>query len=384
MKKSRQLSFLEASSIVMGSGVGGGIMAVPFLASASGFVSFLLILLAAYGFNLLIHLMLVEVMFRDGSDNQIVELIRRYVFRGRIGLYVLQVLFVFLLLSFLANLSAYLQGSGEILAELTGLPNPISRTSLYLLSAAVIFFGLKNVGIFEKYALFGIIIMVIIILTGTVKIPFSIDLSFTGGAKSVLALYGMVMYSLFSFFAVPQAVKGLSHNRKAAVGAVILGTSLNCMLIFFFTITAMGISGSVTGIAIVGIGQAAGKVVQTAGSLFIILAMLTSFWSVSLALADIISERTGAGARLSWLSATLPPLLLTFTGLFSFIGFLTIAAGIVALILVFVTVPLYLMAKKEGPVKDPQWTLGRWGHPIILVILIIMAVLMGLGSLVSI
>lgn len=384
MNQHRQLTVLEASSIVMGSGVGGGIMAVPFLASLSGFAPFILILISAYAFNLIIHLMLVEVMFRDGGDNQIVELIRRYVFRGRIGLVLLQIFFAILLLSFLANLSAYLQGSGEILSGITGLPAPLTRILLYLLSSAIVFFGLKNVGVFEKYALFGIIIIVIIIISGTVTIPFHISLALLGGSKSALALYGMVMYSLYSFFAVPQAVKGLAPDRKAAVKAVILGTSLNCLLIFYFTLTAMGVSSPVTEIAIIGIGLAAGSFVRIAGSIFIILAMLTSFWSISLALTDIIRERTNAGSRLSWLLATLPPLLLTFAGWFTFTEFLKIAAGIVALILVFVTVPLYLSAKKSGPVKSPEWTLGRWGHPAVLTILVFMAILMGLGSLASI
>jgi amino acid permease len=384
MKQKNHLTLLEASSIVMGSGVGGGIMAVPFLASQSGFTSFILVLAAAYGFNLLIHLMLVEVMLRDGGDNQIVELIRRYVFSGRTGLIVLQILFIFLLLSFLANLSAYLQGGGEILSGLTGLPAYLTRTILYVISAAIVFFGLKNVGIFEKYALFGIVIIIVIISAGTATIPFNIELSVYGGTTAALALYGMVMYSLYSFFAVPQAVKGLSHDRKKAVKAVVLGTSFNCLLIFFFTLIAMGISRPVTEIAIIGIGSAAGKFVHSAGSLFILLAMLTSFWSISLALSDIIRERTNTGPRISWLFATLPPLLFTFTGWFSFTEFLKIAAGIVALILVFVTVPLYLRTKKTGPVKKPEWSLGGWGHPVVMTILVIMTVLMGLGSLASI
>lgn len=382
MSDEKQLTFLEASSIVMGSGVGGGIMAVPFLASKCGFSAFIIILLAAYGFNLLIHLMLVEVMFRDGRDSQIVELIRRYVFSGKIGLYILYILFIFLLLSFLANLAAYLQGGGEILSAVSGLPESLGRIILYLASAAIVFFGLKNVGVFEKYAFFGILVIVVSITIGLIRQPFNLPIPSTGNTKEALALYGIVMYSLYSFFAVPQAVKGLSHSRKRAVRAVVLGTSLNCLLIFYFTLSAMGFSKPVTEVAIIGIGQTAGRFAESAGSFFILLAMLTSFWSISLALSDIIRERTRAGLRLSWLIATLPPLLLTFTGWFSFTEFLKIAAGIVALILVFVTVPLYLSAKKSGPVKEPVWQLRRWGHPVMLVLLIVMTILMGLGAIV--
>ena len=60
----RHLTFLEAASLVMGAGVGGGIMAVPYLANQAGLLSFLPVIVVAYLANLLLHLMLVEVLFR--------------------------------------------------------------------------------------------------------------------------------------------------------------------------------------------------------------------------------------------------------------------------------------------------------------------------------
>ncbi len=48
------------------------------------------------------------------------------------------------------------------------------------------------------------------------------------------------------------------------------------------------------------------------GSIFAMAALLTTYWAVSLALADIIAERTGLGPRSAWLAATLPSLLLLY------------------------------------------------------------------------
>ena len=380
-KKKTQLTIIEAASIVMGSGVGGGIMAVPYLAALSGIIPFLVILIISLAINLIIHLMLVEVMLREGSDKQIVELIKHYLLNSGVGIYILQGLFFVLLLSFLANLSAYLQGSSEILGELTGLSEQFARILVYVLSASIVFFGLKKVGIFEKYALFTIIIIFGVIITGTVSSPFHINFTKIGDPISHLSLFGMVMYSFFAFFSVPQAVKGLAPQRRLAVKAVILGTVLNGLLISFLTIIAIGVSHPVTEIAIIGIGDAAGKVVRLAGLCFILLAMMTSFWSISLALADIIRERTGSPHWLSWLFATLPPLLLTYAKWFTFTEFLKIAAGIVALILIMVMVPLYLKVKKNSLIKEPEWSLGRAAHPLILILIILAAILMGLGAI---
>ncbi len=384
MKRNRKLTFIEAIALVMGSGIGGGIMAVPFLASLSGILPFLLILVLALIVNILIHLMLVEVCFRDGSQSQLVEMIRRYVFTGSRGRLLLQGLFILLYFSFLANLSAYITGGGEIISQLTGLPGIISLFLVYLISAGVAFFGLKIVGICEKYAVFGIILILVIIFFGTRDIPFRLDRFLFFKPKASLALYGMLMYSLYSFFAVPQTVKGVHPGKKSAVLAVVIGLSLNAGIILFITLQALGVSSEVTEIAIVGIGRAAGILVSRAGSLLILLAMLTSFWSISLALSDIIRERLNIKPSLSWLLASLPPLLLSLTGYFSFLEYLKLAGGIVALILVTVTVPMYRRSLTCGRTEAPGWSLGRFAHPGILIIILIMILFMAVGSLITI
>jgi hypothetical protein len=58
------LTRLEATSLV----VGGGIMAVPFLADRVGLVGLAVILPIAWVASSLIHLMLAEVLFRTGRD----------------------------------------------------------------------------------------------------------------------------------------------------------------------------------------------------------------------------------------------------------------------------------------------------------------------------
>jgi len=83
--EAKRLTFWEASSLIMGAGVGAGILAVPYLASLSGFSVFVVVLAIAYAASCLLHLMLAEVMFRTDRELQIVELMRRYVFRGKVA-----------------------------------------------------------------------------------------------------------------------------------------------------------------------------------------------------------------------------------------------------------------------------------------------------------
>ena len=149
--KERQLTSWEATSLMVGAGVGAGIMAVPFLAQRVGLLGLAIILPVAWAASALIHLMLAEVLFRTGRDLQIVELMRLYVLRGRIGQWLLWAVFALLSIAFLANLAAYVSGAGEIVADLTGIDRRLAELLVYVVSAGVVFFGLAGVGLAERF-----------------------------------------------------------------------------------------------------------------------------------------------------------------------------------------------------------------------------------------
>ena len=67
-----------------------------------------------------------------------------------------------------------------------------------------------------------------------------------------------------------------------------------------------------------------------------------------------------------------------------FVDWLGLAAGATAIVVALITIPMYWQARKNGPVSDPGWTLGRWGNPVMLVLALLSLVLMAVGSLVSI
>ncbi|MFH2113431.1 MAG: aromatic amino acid transport family protein [Spirochaetota bacterium] len=378
------LSFLEASSLIMGAGVGGGIMAVPYLASRPGPTVFIIVLAVAYLVNLALHLMLVEVLFRDGRDLQILELAKAYVFRGRFGRPLVWILFAVLLVSFVANLTAYISGAGDIFAEILGLRPLPARLVLYGLSAGVVYLGLKAIGMAEKLALGGIAAIIILLVTGVhgYVLPFGIKAS--GGWEATLGLYGMVMYGLYAFFAVPQVVRGLRWSPRLVAPAIATGLGMNAFLTLFLTILALGLPGEPTEVAVIGIARSSTPLSGTAAMVFIILAMLTSYWSVSLALRDIVLERTGLRPRLAWLLVTLPTLGLIIYGRLGFLEYLKIAGGITGLVVVFLTLPMYLQARKLPLPASAPPALGGIMRPWVMGLLLVGMLLMAIGSLLGV
>lgn len=382
--KDHLLSQWEAVSLMVGAGVGAGIMAVPFLAERVGLVGLALILPVAWAASSLIHLMLAEVLFRTGRDLQIIELMQLYVLRGRIGRWFLWMVFALLSIAFLANLAAYVSGAGEIVTNLTGINQRLAEVLVYILSASVVFFGLKAVGIAERFGAFALVGLVAAIGIGAIPLPFHAPLGPSGSGTQWLALYGMVMYALWTFYSVPQVVKGLGPDRRAAVRVILVGLGINGLLTAIVALIALGISTEVTELAITGITERMGSWAGYIGSLFIIFALITSYWSVSLALADILRERTGISGRVAWVFATLPSLLILWVGVWQFLEWLRLAAGATAIVVALITIPMYRQAQRTGPIRDPDWTLGRWGSPAMLVIALLSLLLMAVGSLVSV
>ncbi|MFH1185012.1 MAG: aromatic amino acid transport family protein [Chloroflexota bacterium] len=379
-----RLTRWEATSLMVGAGVGAGIMAVPFLAERVGLVGLALILPIAWAASALIHLMLAEVLFRTGRDLQIVELMRLYVLRGRIGQWLLWIVFALLSVAFLANLAAYVSGAGAIVADLVGINRRISEFVIYAISAGVVFYGLRAVGIAERFGALALFGLIIAIGVGALSVPFHAPLGLSGSTAHWLALYGMVMYALWTFYSVPQVVQGLGSDRRGAVRAILVGLGINGVLTAIVALIALGISAEVTEVAIIGISARLGAWAGIAGSLFIVFAMVTSYWSVSLALADILRERTNIARGLAWLLATLPSLLILWIGAWQFLEWLRLAAGATALVVALITIPMYRQARRTGLISDPGWSLGRWGSPLILALMLLALILMAVGSLVAV
>lgn len=379
----RPLTPLRATALMVGAGVGAGIMAVPFLAARVGPVTLVLVLVVAYAAATFIHLMLVEVLLRTGRSLQVVELMRLWVLDrpGRRPL--LWLVFGLLVVAFMSALAAYVAAMSEIVTEATDIPEVATQALVYAVAAGVVFFGLRAVGLFATVGVVALVGCVGVLVAGALGAPIELelDLGVRGSMLDGLALFGMVMYGYYAFFSVPQVVKGLAPDGRAAARAVAAGLAVNGLLITLVALVALSVSDPVTEVAIVGIADELGPWAGGIGAVFIMIALLTTYWAVSLALADIIAERLSLGFRPAWLVATLPSLLLLYLGALGFLDWLQLAAGLTAIVIALVTIPMYVNARRHGPVQEPDWSLGRWGSRPMLALALLATLLMAAGSL---
>ena len=128
----------------------------------------------------------------------------------------------------------------------------------------------------------------------------------------------------------------------------------------------------------VGWSEGIGTWAQIVGSIFIVLAMLTTYWSLSLALADIARETTKLSSKLSWLIATLPSLILALVNLGDFMEFMRLAGGLISIVIAVIIVPAFINSKKVGE------SLLKHNGKFVCGIIVFAYIMMGIGSVVPV
>ncbi|SFH20139.1 Amino acid permease [Lachnospiraceae bacterium NLAE-zl-G231] len=378
--KNKQLTIVESACIITGYGIGGGVMAMPYLAQRNGCLMSLLILAAAFLASFILHVMIAELAVKSGGGSQIIEVFSRYLFQGKYKKVLTLAFFVIMALVLFTNLAAYISGAAEIISELLGISLWLSRLLFYAAAASVVLFGLKAVGVSEKLAV-GVIFLLVGLLACFSMLHIRNPLPVKAGSITEgLAYFGMGMFAFSAFFSVPQAVSGLGGDGKKVRKAVFLGLLNNFILITVITVCALLSSAQVTEVAMIGWSKGIGSWAEMVGSLFTILAMLTTYWSISLALADIVEEQLKLSRRLCWVIATLPSLALTFAGLGGFMEFMRLAGGLIAILIALLVVPAFRKASRE----PGDSLLGRWSGGWMQILIIIAYVLMAVGNVVKI
>lgn len=375
----KQLSVWEAACIITGYGIGGGVLAMPYLAAKNGLIAAGLILLAAFAASFVLHMMIADLASKCGEGSQIVSVFSRFLFRGRAKAFLTVLFFVLMAIVLCANLAAYIAGAADMLTGLLGLGRIASMLIFYVLAASVVLFGLKAVAVSEKLmvgAIFAIIgvLAVCSLMAQPHKLPTAM-----GSAKDMLAFFGMAMLAFSAFFSIPQAVEGLGGDEKKVKKAVLLGLGNNFILIVVISLCALYASSEVTEVAMIGWSAGIGAWASVAGTVFTLLAMLTTYWSISLALAGIVEEQTHLGSKICWSLATLPSLILALLPIGSFLDFLEVAGGAIAILVAVMVVPTFGRANRELPGS----MLGRFSGRGTQTVIIIAYLLMAVGSVVS-
>ena len=376
----KQLTTWEAACIITGYGIGAGVLSMPYMAARNGLILSTLILILSLLASYVLHLMIAEIALKEGNGGQIISCLNRFLFRGKAKQVLTVIFFVLMAVILVTNLAAYISGAEEIIVGLLPIPSIAAKLLFYVVAASVVLFGLKAVGVSEKIAVTVIFALIAALAAASllnVRNPLSLS---AGSLNDALAYYGLAMFAMSAFFSVPQAVEGLDGDTKKIRKAVFLGLLNNFILILVISVCSLLSSTEITELAMVGWSAGIGLWAQLIGGLFTVLAMLTTYWSLSLALGGIVDDMLHTGTKISWLLATLPSLILVLFNLAGFLDLMRTAGGLIAIIIAVMVVPAYHNARRDVPENN---LLRRSGLPLEIMI-VIAYILMAVGSVVPV
>lgn len=381
-KSEAKLTVWEATSIIIGHSIGGGIMAVPFLASRNSIFDVLWIVAVAFLFNILLHFVIAELSYNTGGA-QLVKCFETHLYKGKSRKWLTLLTFIIYGFSVVVNISGYIVGSADVIVDWFGIPLWVAEVAFYVLAGSVVFFGMKAVGISEKFT--------IAIIFGIIG-AFAVSSFFVhnwntlpmqgGGMNNMLALFSMVVFALAANQSVVQAVKGLDGNVKKIRTSIILGIGIDAVIVLIVTFCALLVTpgGEVTKLAFIGLSRGIGGWAVVVGGIFTLLALVTTFWSSTLNLRDIFNEQTGLNLKLCWLLATLPSLIIALSGIGDFMS-LTRIVSVVSVFSGLLLVFAYRASRKKAG-NSP--ICGVLGTTPFLIIILLVQILCTIGSVVTV
>lgn len=349
MNSEAQLTTFEAISMIVGNSIGTGIIAVPYLAVRNSMWDVVWMVAFAYIVNVILHLIIAELSYNNGGV-QLVKSFEGELFHGKMKKIFSWIMFIVYGLAIMVGVSGNINGGAQIFVNWFGFPLWAAQLIYYLIAGSVVFMGMKAVGIAQKYSVALLLVIVAVMTAGTFLHPRNTLYTAPFHINNLLALYSMVVFATSANQAVIQVVKGLNGDSKRIRKTIFTGFGLSSLFVLVVTLTVLlGTKGAVDKeLAYMQLGESIGGWALILAGIFSLFALLTTFWSNTLALRDVVHEQVGTGNRVSWLIATVPCILFAIFGVSSFIVLTRIMSGVVVLVSIMLVLTYGKSRKKVG------------------------------------
>ncbi|WP_418308328.1 aromatic amino acid transport family protein [Phascolarctobacterium faecium] len=360
--KVHKLTFWEAAMIIVGANIGSGILGLAYSARKAGWPVLMLWLIIAGFFTTASMLYVAETTLRTRKVMQLPGLAKKYV--GELGAWLV---FISVAANTIGCLIAYTNGSGRILSEMFGLSTQIGSLLFSVPAVIVVWFGLKATGVAEKVISFGMMALLAVIIAASFLSENS-DLSnaiFTNWTYAI-PVFNVAIFCYIAQYAVPELARGLAHDQQKLAPAIVTGMSLTMVLLALVPLAVLSLTGpeNVTQVATIAWGKALGEWAFFTANLFALAAMMTSYWAVAGSfLTNIVDKfnfksEDDVKTRLFVLACVvIPPFILAYSGLVSFVDAIYLAGTFGGVIMSVLPVLMLRSARKTGDM-EPSWQCG--------------------------
>lgn len=365
--KVTKLTLYEAAAIIVGANIGSGILGLAYSSRKAGWPILLLWLIVAGVFTTFSMLYVAETALRTRKPLQLPGLAEKYV--GKLGAVLV---FISVCANSLGCMIAYTSGSGNILCTLFGLPNWAGSLVFTVPCVLVVWLGLKATGLWEKFMSTGMVVLLgIIVLASFLSGKADVSRAIYSDWMYAVPLLSSAIFCYIAQYAVPELARGMRHTPKKLPVAIIAGMFVTGVLLAIVPLAVLSLTGAdeVTEVATLAWGQALGTWALYTANIFALCAMMTSYWAVGGSmLTNIVDmfklkdEHDTKTRVIAIVCTALPPFILAYGGLVSFVDAIGLAGTFGGVIMSIVPVMMVNSARKKGEI-EPEWKCGWYAHP---------------------
>jgi amino acid permease len=341
---------LTGIAILVGTCIGAGVLGIPYVAAQSGFVIALVYIILIGILILTVNLYLGEISLRTKGKHQLPGYAKKYL--GKRWRWVMEFATIF---GIYAAIIAYLFGMGESLSFLffqNAKYTTIFGVCIGLGMSGLLWRGMKSLKKFEKIGVAIILSLLVVIFVLFAKDVSISNLNFIN-MENVFLPFGVILFALMSFHAIPEINLVLKKNKPLMKKVLFNGTFISIIFYILFALVVVGAKGLATPeIATLALGP-----------IFIllgILTMFTSYLSLGNALEQDFQFDDKMPRKRSWFLASIVPiflfLLLRFSDFFSFTKILSIG-GVVAGGLTAILILLMVKKSKAKGDRIPEYSM---------------------------
>ena len=342
--------FWIATSILIGTCIGAGVLGIPYVAAQAGFFVALAYILLIGAIILVVNLYMGEISLRTKGEHQLIGYTERYL--GKRGKRFMEFATVF---GIYAAIVAYMLGIGESISFL--IFGNSSYTTLFGIlfgvgMSGLLWRGMKALKKYEKIGVsivLGLLVLIVILFSNKIEVANLIYFN----VGNIILPFGVILFALMSFHAIPEVKIVLYKKEKLMKKVLIFGTLISVIFYSLFTLVVVGFKGIATPeIATLALG-----------TVFVFLGIFTMFTSW-FALGNALEENFMFDERMrkkkAWVLTSFMPILIfliiRFFEFFSFTHILSIggvfSGGLVAILILL----MIKKAKKKGS-RKPEYSM---------------------------
>lgn len=317
-------NFWLAVFSLVGTTIGAGIFALPYVFSRAGFIFGFMELLILGVLMLLIQLMVGEIALRTRGKKRILGYSQLYLDK---------------IWHRLLTISMILAGIGSLLVYLILAGNFISIIFGWgIFSSVLLFFTIWFFSILIKARTFGktefylgLLSIAFIIFIALFNLRYiNIENFLALDIGNVLLPYGIILFAITGVYVIPEMEEILGHDKRQLKKAITFGTLIPVVTYLLFVVAVVGVSGSfTTANAISGLAQALNsRLILIVGALAGLVAVFEASLSYGIYFKETLRYDLKINKWLAWILSGVLPLSLFLLGARSFIQVIGIIGSV--------------------------------------------------------